>query len=126
MMKHDMTGMWETWFNIQSDGTTNTASYIQPALGTVGSWFFEGILGIRCLEPGYQKILIQPIFDKKKRITHAKGSLEIPQGTLKVSWRIEDEKRVLDVEVPPNTSVSVFTNQLEEMDKATKRFVWEE
>jgi alpha-L-rhamnosidase len=40
-------------------------------------------------------------------LTHARASLDTPYGTLASSWRLDDQRFVLDVTVPPNTSADV-------------------
>lgn len=125
MIKNGATAIWETWVNISKDGTVNTASYTQFAIGNVGKWLMEGIVGIAPAAPGYKQIRIAPVLDPRMRITSANGSLITPHGPVKASWNVSDEVFTLDISVPVNTTAEIFlpnTERIETVGSGSYRF----
>ena len=102
------TTMWERWnsfskkegYNPQSMNSLNHYAY-----GAVGQWMYERIAGISKVEPGYKKIKIAPI--PNKRLTSASASVQIPYGKVASSWKIENNTFYLDVTIPPNTTAEI-------------------
>lgn len=103
------TTTWERWnsysveegFNKDSMNSLNHYAY-----GAVAKWFYEGILGITSLEPGFSKIQIEPQFSSK--LKHAYGEYSTPQGKVSVRWKIEKQKLTLDIVIPKNTKADVL------------------
>ncbi|PQJ72695.1 family 78 glycoside hydrolase catalytic domain [Polaribacter butkevichii] len=102
------TTMWERWnsfskadgFNPQSMNSLNHYAY-----GAVGQWMYERIAGIASLAPGYKKIRIAPI--PNKRLSSASASLNTSYGEVSSAWKIENKTFQLDVVIPPNTTAEV-------------------
>jgi len=102
------TTTWERWdsysidegFNPQGMNSLNHYAY-----GTVSRWFYEGILGITPVEPGFKRVRIEPQFGEK--LSHAKGGYVTPQGEVSVDWSLEDGQLSLDVRVPKNTLADI-------------------
>lgn len=107
MIDHGATGIWETWRNIEEDGTVNTASYTQYAIGNVGKWLMAGIGGIYALEPGYRRIGIAPVIDPKRRITSASAQYETPNGLAATEWSVCGSTVHLKVQIPANTTAEI-------------------
>lgn len=107
MIDHGATGIWETWRNIEEDGTVNTASYTQYAIGNVGKWLMAGIGGIYALEPGYRRIGIAPVIDPKRRITSANAQYETPNGLAATEWSVCEKTVRLKVQIPANTTAEI-------------------
>ena len=102
------TTMWERWNSYShEDGFGDAAmnSFNHYAYGAVGQWFYEGIAGIRALEPGFKKILIAPTPDE--RLTSASAEFESTYGRIASSWELTPESFRLDVTIPPNTTAEV-------------------
>ena len=102
------TTMWERWDGIRPDSSFEDAgmnSFNHYAFGAVGDWMYRTIGGIELDSPGAKKVRIAP--HPGGGLTHARASLETPYGTLASSWRLDDQRFVLDVTVPPNTSADV-------------------
>jgi len=87
-------------FNPQGMNSLNHYAY-----GTVSRWFYEGILGITPIEPGFKKISIEPQFGEQ--LSSAEGGYLTPQGEVFVNWTIEDGRLNLDVTVPKNTVADI-------------------
>lgn len=107
-IKYGATTIWERW-----DGWTKEKGFQDPgmnsfnhySLGSVGQWMFGTIAGIDLLEPGYKRILIQPI--PGGGLTWAKGAVDTINGRVETSWMIEDGKFILDVVIPTNTEAVI-------------------
>lgn len=108
---HGATTMWERWDSMKPDGTfqdPSMTSFNHYAYGAVGDWMYRTIAGIDTKEAegaGYKNIIIKPQIGGN--LTSAKGSLETNYGLLSSSWKIENGKFLLDVEVPVNTDATI-------------------
>lgn len=116
---HGATTIWERWDSMKPDGTfqdPSMTSFNHYAYGAVGDWMYRTIAGIDTKEAegaGYKDIIIKP--ELGGNLTYAKGSLETNYGLLSSSWKIENNKFILDVEIPTNTNASIVfpTNKVE-------------
>lgn len=104
------TTMWERWDGIRPDSSFEDAgmnSFNHYAFGAVGDWMYRTIGGINLDQaaPGGKRVRIAPI--PGGGLTHARASLETPYGTVVASWRIDEQRFVLDVTVPPNAAADV-------------------
>jgi len=93
-----MTTMGERW--------TRGDSKNHMILAQIEEWFQAGLGGIRPGATGYGTLVIQP--KPVGDLTHARTSYETPQGTASSSWRKTDQRFVLDVTVPANTTAEVW------------------
>jgi len=59
--------------------------------------FYNNILGIRPLEPGFRRALIAP---HPGDLEWAEGQIPTPLGTIQVSWKVIGSAFVMDVEAP--------------------------
>lgn len=108
-VKNGATTIWERW-----DGWTKEKGFQSPgmnsfnhyAFGCVGEWIYGYILGIDAEEPGYKKIIIRP--RPSKRLTYAKGHYDSIRGRIAVDWKIENNDFHLNVEIPVNTTATVY------------------
>ena len=71
--------------------------------GWIAHDFLTAVLGIKPLKPGFAEVLIrpQPIYD------HARGSMPTVRGTVRVEWRREGDRVVLEGEVPAGVPARV-------------------
>ena len=101
------TTIWERWDAIRPDGTVNEdstsdqsdenmVSFNHYAFGSVGEFFYRYVLGIRPLEPGFARVLIEPHVDA--RLGHAEGSYRSRAGEIRVAWRCEEEAASFEIE----------------------------
>jgi alpha-L-rhamnosidase len=105
------TTIWERW-----DGWTKEKGFQDPgmnsfnhySLGSVGRWMYENIGGIAPYAefPGYKHVIIHPRPGGK--ITYAKAEYDSVHGLIKTDWRIIDGRFELSVQVPVNTTASVY------------------
>ena len=72
-VKAGATTTWERWDALRPDGTVNETkmssdnmvSFNHYSFGSVGKFYYQYILGIQPLEPGFKKIKIQPRIDDR-------------------------------------------------------------
>lgn len=72
-VKAGATTTWERWDALQEDGTVNESkmsgdnmvSFNHYSFGSVGKFYYQYILGIKPLEPGFTKVKIQPHVDDR-------------------------------------------------------------
>jgi alpha-L-rhamnosidase len=102
------TSSWETWDN---EGTEQTLDH--PFLGTVDDWFFQGLLGIKPLTPGYASTVIAPLFPVD--LDRASATIKTPHGTVGCEWVRTPDGITLDVTAPETVSV-----RLELAEQATE------
>ena len=104
------TTMWERWDGIKPDSTFQDAgmnSFNHYAFGAVGSWMYRTIGGIDLdpAAPGGKRVRIAP--RPGAGLTYARTSLETLYGTVVSSWKLDGQRFVLDVTVPPNTTAEI-------------------
>ena len=102
------TTIWERWDSMLPNGSINPGemtSFNHYAFGAVADWMHRIIGGLAPADPGYRKLEICP--RPGGGLTHAKTSHLTPYGLAECSWKIEAEKIILDVNIPPNTTASV-------------------
>ena len=72
-VKAGATTTWERWDALRPDGTVNETkmsndnmvSFNHYSFGSVGRFYYQYILGIQPLEPGFAKVKIQPCIDRR-------------------------------------------------------------
>ena len=103
------TTTWERWnsytikdgFNPEGMNSLNHYAY-----GTVSRWFYEGILGIKPITPGFKSISIEPQFGEQ--LKSASGSYNTPQGKVSVDWTLLNSTLSLKVTIPKNTTATII------------------
>lgn len=107
-VKQGATTIWEHWDGIKPDGSfwsDSMNSYNHYAYGSVADFMYTKIGGIIPIEAGYKRIRIKPTIDK--RISYAKTSIETMYGKVSTNWNVTNNKFVLDVMIPCNTSAEI-------------------
>jgi alpha-L-rhamnosidase len=104
------TTIWERWDGLKPDGTFQDKgmnSFNHYAYGAIGDWLYRVVAGLDIDEqnPGYKHIIIQP--HPGGGLTYAKASHESMYGPVESSWRLADQKMIVNVEIPPNTTATV-------------------
>ncbi len=110
-VKMGATTIWERWDGIKPDSTFQTPgmnSFNHYAYGAIGDWIYRVVAGLDTDEdmPGYKKIKIKPHIGGK--LTHAAATLSTYYGKLHSGWKLEAGKLILEVEVPANTTATVY------------------
>ena len=83
-------------------------SFNHYAYGAIGDWMYRNITGLDCYDDGvgYKKIIIRP--HPGGNLEYARASLETGYGKLTVQWKITSGKILMDVEVPANTTATIY------------------
>jgi alpha-L-rhamnosidase len=111
MIDNGATTVWERW-----DGYVKGRGFQDPgmnslnhwAFGAVGEWIWRNIAGINPdeMQPGYKHFFIRP--RPCPGLTWANASYESIYGRIASDWRIEAGSFRFQVEVPPNTTATIF------------------
>lgn len=103
MLRQGATTIWENW---------SGGSHIHDCLISIGSWFIQGIGGIRIDEasPGFRHFFIKP--GVVGGLTFARTRYKSIHGTIASDWRIENGLMHLEVTVPPGTTATVYTGKV--------------
>lgn len=110
-VKHGATTIWERW-----DGWTDHNGFQTPtmnsfnhySLGSVAEWMYRKMAGIDT-DPehvGFKHIIIDP--NPGADLTFVKGKYESIQGTIRSEWKLDARQYTLKVEVPVNTTATVW------------------
>ncbi len=102
------TTLWETW---SDDG-----SHDHIFLGDISAWFFRGLAGINPDPdaPGFSNVIIRP--QVVGDLTSASGSTETLRGKIHSDWQIDGPKLVLSIEIPVNSTATVFVPAASQAD----------
>ncbi len=97
-IEHGATTLWESWH----DGSSRN----HVMFGDVSACMFKGVAGIRGDAPGFSHVIIRPgvVGD----LTWAKARYESVHGEITSSWKLEGDKLILEVTIPPNVTATVF------------------
>ena len=99
MLEQGATTLWEQW--------NGHASQIHSCFASPGSWFYQGLAGIRPDEsgPGFKKILIKPAVVGD--LTWVKCGYDSSHGRIVSNWKRDGGKLTMDVTIPINTTATV-------------------
>lgn len=103
MVEKGATTMWERWNSDTGDVSMN--SYNHYAFGAIGDFLFRRIAGVAPAAPGFSRVQIAPIVDR--RLGHAGADYVSTAGRIRVDWRFENDRPVLEVEVPAGAEAEV-------------------
>lgn len=98
MLELGATTFWESWTG---------GSHIHDTLISIGSWFIQGIGGIRIDEksPGFSHFFIKPAL--VGNLQFARTHYDSIHGRIVSGWRKENGKLYLDLTVPAGTTATV-------------------
>jgi alpha-L-rhamnosidase len=102
MLDNGATTLWEHW-----EFSDNTYSHNHPMFGSVSTWFFEDLAGIRPDDAavGFNRFTIYPKIVGD--LTHAEATYASVRGPIGCRWRLEGGNVKMDVSVPPNVNATV-------------------
>ena len=120
-IKHGATTTWERWDALRPDGSINESkvaddnmvSFNHYAFGSVGKFYYQHILGIKPLKPGYEKISICPYVDR--RLGAVSGSVLSRKGEIKVAWKCEGNTVYIDIKVPTDAKITLPDKAIHEV-----------
>lgn len=96
MLENGATSCWEMWDRHTSlcHGWSAAPAMVLPAY----------VLGVRPVRPGFATLEVRP---HPGDLRWAKGSVPTPHGTVRVAWRVDEDRFSVKVTVPSDTSVRV-------------------
>ncbi|MFK0156557.1 family 78 glycoside hydrolase catalytic domain [Streptomyces sp. NPDC090493] len=106
MLERGATTVWEEWDGIDADGVAH-GSLNHYSKGAVISFLHRHVAGIRLREnsPGYRNFDIHP--RPGGGLTWAEAQFDSVHGRIAAHWRIDADRFLLTVAVPPGTSATV-------------------
>ena len=112
-VKAGATTTWERWDALRPDGTVNETkmsndnmvSFNHYSFGSVGKFYYQYILGIQSLEPGFAKVRIQPHIDD--RIGSFSGSYK----DISVSF----DRKAFHITTPADTTIVMPDGSIHEV-----------
>jgi alpha-L-rhamnosidase len=102
------TTIWERWDGWTDGGGFQAAkmnSFNHYALGAVGEWLYDGVAGIGQRTAAYRDIVISPV--PGGTLTWARARQVTVRGVIESSWRIDGDRLVLEVDLPPGPDCEV-------------------
>lgn len=110
-VKMGATTIWERWDGIKEDSTFQTPgmnSFNHYSYGAIGDWMYRTVVGLDTYTdgPGYKHIKVMP--HTGEGLTNASASLQTYYGELSSGWKTENGTFTMDVEIPANTTASIF------------------
>jgi alpha-L-rhamnosidase len=100
MLSQGATTFWEQW---NGSWSQIHSCYVSP-----GSWFYQGLAGIRPDEtgPAFKKIIIKPAVVGD--LTWVKCSYDSIHGKIVSHWKRDGDKLAMIVTIPANTTATVY------------------
>ncbi|MBY8985805.1 MAG: family 78 glycoside hydrolase catalytic domain [Candidatus Lokiarchaeota archaeon] len=95
MIKEGATTLWERWEKLESSGM-NSHNHIM--LGSVDTWFYKTLAGIKSLEPCWNTLQIKPYIPND--MDYATASIETIKGRIYSAWEKIGNKLVITLEIP--------------------------
>ena len=125
------TTIWERWDAIRPDGTVNEertsdqssenmVSFNHYAFGSVGAFLYRYVLGIRPLEPGFARVLVEPHVDV--RLGHAEGSYRSRAGEIRVAWALKGDELAVEATLPVPGIIRLPDGAEHMVEKGVHRF----
>jgi alpha-L-rhamnosidase len=102
MLDRGATTLWESWAYPE-----HVASQNHPMFGSVGQWFYEGVLGIAAADDavGFDRAVVRP--NPVGDLTWARGHHRTVRGPLASAWRVDRGRFTLTVDVPVGVTADV-------------------
>jgi alpha-L-rhamnosidase len=124
------TTTWERWDALKPDGTVNEekmpgsgenmVSFNHYAFGSVGEFYYQYILGIKPLLPGYEKLYFEPYPDK--RLGHVSGSYFSRKGEIKSEWYYENDELLINLTTPVEAEIVLPDGRKEMVTPGTYKY----
>ncbi len=98
------TTTWETFSDYGSpDKEFPTRSRCHPYAAYVVKYLVKYLLGVEVMAPGFASVRIKP--NPPKEIAHLSGSIPTPHGLIRVTWKREGKKMILNTDLPRGISL---------------------
>lgn len=102
---------WGFWINnglsTMAEGwELSSRSYDHHYWGSISSYFYQSIAGIRAAAPGYRSITIKPY--PPTGLEWARASIDSERGMIESSWKRSNGRITLKVRVPAGVSAEIW------------------
>ncbi|NLJ69185.1 MAG: family 78 glycoside hydrolase catalytic domain [Firmicutes bacterium] len=108
MIREGATTVWERWEKLTGTGM-NSHNHIM--LGSVDTWFYRALAGIRLGEAGWNSVIIKPAIPAA--LDHASASAKTLKGQIKSSWSRCRSAFKMAVTIPVNTKAVIYVPKLD-------------
>ncbi len=107
MVEKGATTIWELWNGDTADPAMNSGNHVM-LIGDLVVWLYEHLAGIKSdpTQPGFKHILMKP--EPVGHLRFVKASHRSPHGWIRSEWRMGENGFEWKVEVPPNSSATLF------------------
>jgi alpha-L-rhamnosidase len=108
-VKMGATTIWERWDGQKTDSTFQDPgmnSFNHYAYGAIGDWMYRISAGIETRDPGYKHLIIQP--HPTEKLSYSRATFESSYGTVASGWEIKDNKLIVNVKIPANTTATIM------------------
>ncbi|MHA1280659.1 MAG: family 78 glycoside hydrolase catalytic domain, partial [Candidatus Helarchaeota archaeon] len=109
MIKEGATTLWERWEKL-GEGGMNSHNHIM--LGSIDTWFYKTLAGIRAAEPGWKRLEIKPYINNE--LTHVSASLNTYRGYISVSWEKVENSVKITLFIPVSCSAILSIPRIHE------------
>lgn len=103
MIKEGATTLWERWEKLEGGGM-NSHNHIM--LGSVDTWFYKTLVGIKCLSSGWNHFQIKPFIPDE--IDYSCASLKTVKGLIYCAWEKINSNFNLTISIPVGCEVEVW------------------
>ena len=103
MIKEGATTLWERWEKLEGGGM-NSHNHIM--LGSVDTWFYKNLTGIRCETPGWHHIKIKPFIPNDMDYAHS--SIKSYKGNISCSWEKLGESLKMSISIPIGVKAEIW------------------
>jgi len=99
------------------------ASINHVFMGDISAWMINSLAGINfdATKPGFSHIVIRPDFVKE--LNWVKGEYQSVNGLIRSEWKRGDNKTILFIEIPANTTATVFVDKVYELKSGQHQLI---
>ena len=123
MAEHGATTIWELWNGDTASPKMNSGNHVM-LLGDLLSWLYEDVAGIQAASGGFKTITLKPDFSVDE-MDDIDASYQSIYGNIMSRWKKDNGKLYWHVEIPANTSATVYlpNNVVKEIGSGKYDFV---
>jgi alpha-L-rhamnosidase len=103
MIEEGATTLWESY------SLATTRSLNHKMFSTISEWMFRNVAGLGndLTAPGFTRAIMAPR-PCPETLSHAKATYQSKSGRYETAWKVENERWILDIAVPPNASALII------------------
>jgi alpha-L-rhamnosidase len=115
MLEQGATTLWEQWNGYWSQ--------VHSCFTSPCNWLYQGLAGIQAdpQEPGFKNVVIKP--EVVGDVTWVRAHHDSPYGRIRSHWRKEGDQFTLEVEIPANSTATVYVPSRDEKGVKVREMV---